>query len=125
MKEIIVQRIEGQKISDEAEWLKLSDVKASINVQTGKKNEYRRVFYTDNGEYIYCISNDAVLKLLHKHEGLVTIDRGRLANLYHVEHIDYDNSKVFFDVKKNDYMILGEARKGVVKEYFKKLFGLK
>lgn len=127
MKEIIVQRKEGKKISEEAEWLPLADIKSSTKEQIGGKKEYKTVFQTKDGkEFIYCTSNDALMHLLHKHHGLIVVNRGTMGNLYHAEQIDYEKGKMFFDVESNDYIeIIGEARKSTVKEYFYKLFGKK
>ncbi|WP_143786460.1 MULTISPECIES: hypothetical protein, partial [Paenibacillus] len=125
MNHIIVQRKEGKKINEEAEWLLLVDIKSSIKEQIGGKKEYKTVYQTFKGdEYVYCTSNDAIMRLLHRHNGLVVVDRGRMGNLHHAEHIDYEKGKMFFDVESNDYIeIIGESRKSIVKEYFKKLFG--
>ncbi|PIH59108.1 hypothetical protein [Paenibacillus sp. LK1] len=126
MDHIIVQRKEGKKINDEAEWLKIVDIKSSSKELINGKKEYKTVFHTDGGDFIYCTSNDAIMHLMHKHHGLVVVDRGRMGNLYHAEHIDYEKGKMFFDVQANDYIeIIGDSRKSVVKEYFKKLFGKK
>ncbi|MFE6075698.1 hypothetical protein ACFVQB_14595 [Paenibacillus sp. NPDC057886] len=127
MKEIIVQRKEGKKISDEAEWLPLADIKSTSRWQFGAKHVFKTVFHTaDKNEYVYCTSNDAIMHLLHKDNGLIVVDRGRMGNLHHAEAIDYEKGKMFFDVKSDDYIeIIGEARKSAVKEYFQKLFGKK
>lgn len=124
MDDIIVQRKEGKRINDEAEWLKIVDIKSSTKEQIGGKKEYKTVFHTADGrDYIYCTNNDAIMLLLHKHHGLVVVDRGKMGNLHHTEHIDYEEGKMFFDVQENDYLEIAETRKGAIKDYFKKLFG--
>ncbi|WP_440110192.1 hypothetical protein [Paenibacillus sp. QZ-Y1] len=122
MDRIMVQRKEGKKISDEAEWINADDIKRCGKEMFTKK-EYKVVIYTEYGEFVHCYSNDAFLRLMNERHGMMLTDTGVLGNLMKMKDIDYENGKVYFDEKKEEYITIARSKTKLVREYIKKLFG--
>ncbi|WP_145413379.1 hypothetical protein [Paenibacillus xylanexedens] len=122
MDRIMVQKKEGKKISDEAEWLNADDI-VKCGRELFNKKEYKIVIYTDSGEYVHCSSNLAFLKLMSEREGMMLTDTGTLGNLYKMKSVDYEDGKVYFDDEESEYITIARSKTKLVKEYIKKLFG--
>nr|WP_145401586.1 hypothetical protein [Paenibacillus xylanexedens] len=119
---IMVQKREGKKISEEAEWLNVDDIR-QCNREMFNKKEYKVVIYTDYGEYIRCDSNDAFFKLMSEREGFMLTDTGTLGNLFKMKSVDYEDGKVYFDEDEREYITIARSKTKLVRDYIKKLFG--
>jgi hypothetical protein len=118
----MVQRKEGKKISDDAEWMNEKDIlKCTRELFT--KNNYKFVIHTDDGEFVYCESKDAIFKLLSQSEGMIMTDKGTLGNMNRMKSVDYEVGKVFFDEEKENYVTISASKENAVKTFIKKLFG--
>lgn len=118
----MVQKKEGKKISDEAEWLNADDI-IRCGREMFNKKEYKIVIYTDRGEYVRCDNNVAFLKLMSEREGMMLTDTGTLGNLFKMKSVDYEDGKVYFDEEESEYITIARSKTKLVREYIKKLFG--
>ncbi|MBX4152240.1 LytTR family transcriptional regulator DNA-binding domain-containing protein [Paenibacillus lautus] len=117
MKYIIVVRRDGKDISDKAEWLHCEDIIGSMPERI--RGEIRTVYYTENGQYIHCTTNDQIIDLISKEHGFMVTDRGRMVNLKKEIIVDFENRDIFL-VKCKEYITIARSKVNLLKEYLKK-----
>ncbi|GAB6930093.1 hypothetical protein JCM10914A_40760 [Paenibacillus sp. JCM 10914] len=114
MKSIVVIRREGKVLHDQAQWLNIEDVNFSEPEKI--RGEIRTVLHTDNGEFVYCTTNDQIVELLSKESGFLITDRGRMANLKKEIVIDYEARKIFYQRYKS-FVTIANSKLKLLKQY--------
>ena len=118
MRSIIVVKREGKIISDKSEWIGIEDI--NFTEPERIKGEIRTVIHTDEGEFLYCTTNDQVIELISQEHGFMITDRGRMANLKKEIDIDYDNRNILYR-KCMKYITIAASKVNSLKQLLKKL----
>ncbi|OMD66780.1 LytTR family transcriptional regulator DNA-binding domain-containing protein [Paenibacillus odorifer] len=120
MKSIILCKREGDKIAEEAEWIKAAEIRY-IKTEYSKKKGTYKVYGTDKGEYLECNSIEKTFALFEEIDGFVRADRGVMANLNKIPDLDEKFQLLVYD--ENDKVTIAPARFSFVKDCLKKVLG--
>lgn len=118
MRSIIVVKREGKIISDKSEWIGIEDI--NFTEPERIRGEIRTVIHTDEGEFLYCTTNDQVIELLSQEHGFMITDRGRMANLKKEIDIDYDNRNILY-LKCMKYITIAASKVNSLKQLLKRI----
>ncbi|WP_405169367.1 LytTR family transcriptional regulator DNA-binding domain-containing protein [Paenibacillus sp. FSL H3-0286] len=117
-KQIMVFKRTNNKTADTPEWLHTNDINI-VKTET-KSGKSQTVFYTDNGEYVYCTGTEPIIYLLNS-DNFIQTDRGMMARLNEKTEINHNEKKIYLERDHSVFVTVTVAKYKLIKKYLSEL----